>query len=96
MDSRSRSSHRWAEHQLLELFRFSRSAGKKVVRSGDIGLWWITPVQLYVSLQRILGQRLQNNRTYSKVVEHLPALEDFVQKTTPGRRELRSRPAALT
>jgi hypothetical protein len=39
---------------MLEFFfRFSRSAGKKVVRLGDVGLWWITPVQLYVSLQRI-------------------------------------------
>jgi hypothetical protein len=30
-----------------------------------------------------------------KVVEHLPVLEDFVQKITPGCREPRSRPAAL-
>jgi hypothetical protein len=78
---------------MLELFRFGRGAGKKVVRSGDVGLWWITPVQLCV--RGFFNQRLRKNRTYSKEVKHLLALEDFVQKTTPGRRELCSRPAAL-
>jgi hypothetical protein len=51
---------------------------------------------LCVPAEDFFSQRLQKNRTYSKEVEHLPALEDFVQKTTPGRRELRSRPEGLT
>jgi hypothetical protein len=34
----------------LSFFRFSRGAGKKVVRSGDVGLWWINSVQLCVFL----------------------------------------------
>jgi hypothetical protein len=37
----------------LSFFRFSRGAGKKVFWSGDVGLWWIAPVQLCVSLQKI-------------------------------------------
>jgi hypothetical protein len=37
----------------LSFFRFSRGTGKKVVRSGDVGLCWITRVQLLVSLQSI-------------------------------------------
>jgi hypothetical protein len=34
----------------LSPFRFGCGAGEKVVRSGDVRLWWIAPVQLCVSL----------------------------------------------
>jgi hypothetical protein len=34
-------------------------------------------------------------QNFPKVVKHLPVLKDFVQKITPGRRDLRSHPAAL-
>jgi hypothetical protein len=53
-----------------------------VVGLGDVRLWWITPVQLCVSLQRIFQSAVTENRTYSKEVEHLPALEDFVGALT--------------
>jgi hypothetical protein len=33
--------------------RFGCGAGEKVVWSRDVGLWWIAPVQLCVSLQKI-------------------------------------------
>jgi hypothetical protein len=39
----------------LSPFRFGCSAGEKVVRSGDVGLWWVAPVQLCVSLQKIFS-----------------------------------------
>jgi hypothetical protein len=39
----------------LSLFCFCRGAGKKVVWLGDVGLWWIAPVQLCVSLQKIFS-----------------------------------------
>jgi hypothetical protein len=39
----------------LSPFRFGCGTGEKVVRSGDVGLWWIALVQLYVSLQKIFS-----------------------------------------
>jgi hypothetical protein len=39
----------------LSPLRFSCDAGEKVVRSRDVGLWWIAPVQLCVSLQKIFS-----------------------------------------
>jgi hypothetical protein len=39
----------------LSPFRFDCGAGEKVVWSGDVGLWWIAPVQLCVSLQKIFS-----------------------------------------
>jgi hypothetical protein len=39
----------------LSLFRFCRGAGKKVVWLGDVRFWWIAPVQLCVSLQKIFS-----------------------------------------
>jgi hypothetical protein len=45
----------WLSFGCWSLFRFCRGAGKKVVWSGDVGLWWIAPVQLCVSLQRIFS-----------------------------------------
>jgi hypothetical protein len=53
--SRSWSSRRWQSIRCLSFFRFSRGAGKKVVQSGDVRLWWITLVQHCVSVQRILS-----------------------------------------
>jgi hypothetical protein len=45
----------WLSFGCLSLFRFCCGTGKKVVWSGDVGLWWIAPVQLCVSLQRIFS-----------------------------------------
>jgi hypothetical protein len=54
--SRFQLSRRWADRQTIEPFLLQRGAGKKVVWSGDVGLWRITPVQCRVSLQRIFSQ----------------------------------------
>jgi hypothetical protein len=45
----------WLSFGCLSLFCFYRGAGKKVVWSGDVGLWWIASVQLCVSLQKIFS-----------------------------------------
>jgi hypothetical protein len=39
----------------LSPFCFGCSAGEKVVRSWDVGLWWVALVQLCVSLQKIFS-----------------------------------------
>jgi hypothetical protein len=39
----------------LSPFRFGGGAGQKVVRSREVGLRWVTPVQFYVSLQKIFS-----------------------------------------
>jgi hypothetical protein len=45
----------WLLLWMLEPFCFCRGTGKKVVWSGDVGLWWIAPIQLCVSLQKIFS-----------------------------------------
>jgi hypothetical protein len=94
--SRFRSSRRWVEHQMLELFSLQP---RRWEEGGPVGGCRVvvdnSGITLCVPAEDFFSQRLQKNRTYSKEVEHLPALEDFVQKTTSGRRDLRSRPAAL-
>jgi hypothetical protein len=63
----------------LSSLHFGCSAREKVVRSRDVGMWRIAPVQLCVSLQKIFSQQWQNSSTCFKqdVVEYLPILEDF-------------------
>jgi hypothetical protein len=39
----------------LSPFHFGCGAGEKVVRSGDVGFWWVAPVQLCVSQQNIFS-----------------------------------------
>jgi hypothetical protein len=39
----------------LSPFRFGCGAGEKVVRSRDVGLWGVAPVQFYVSLQKVFS-----------------------------------------
>jgi hypothetical protein len=86
----------WPSFGCLSLFRFCCGAGKKVVWSGMSGCGG----QLrYNSVCPYRGFSVSSCRTTElipKVVEHLPVSEGFVQKITPGCRELRSRPAALT
>jgi hypothetical protein len=95
--SRSQLIRRWAEHQMLKLFSLQTWRWEE---GGPVGGYRVvvdnSGTTLCVPAEDFFSQRLQKNRTYSKEVEHLPALEDFVQKTTPGRRELRSRPEGLT
>jgi hypothetical protein len=51
----SRLSRRWADHQTIEPFSLQLRRWEKVVWSGDVRLWRITPIQHRVSLQRILS-----------------------------------------
>jgi hypothetical protein len=45
----------WLSFGCLSPLCFCRNTGKKVVRSGDVGLRWIAPVLLCVSLQKIFS-----------------------------------------
>jgi hypothetical protein len=74
----------WLSFGCLTLFCFCRGARKKVVWLGDVGLWWVAPVQLCVSLQRIFSQRLERKRIYSETSRTLTGFGGFCAKNNSG------------
>jgi hypothetical protein len=92
--SRSQSSHRWAEHQLLGPFSLQP---RRWEEGGPVGGCRIvvdnSGTTLCVPAEDSQSAVTEQQKLF-QVVEYLPALEDFAQKIAPGRRELRSRPAA--